>query len=83
MSTSGIKALVQGASRGIGLQFCRSLLSRQPNTVIIATCRKPEKASELHHLQSESEFQNRLHIIKTDVTEENDIKVTIYSQTCL
>ncbi|WAR21288.1 CSGA-like protein [Mya arenaria] len=44
MSTTSIATvLVQGASRGIGLQFCRTLLSRQPNT-----CAAAEEVGKRH-----------------------------------
>ena len=44
-------ALVQGASRGLGLQFCRSLLQQRPGTHVIATCRDPQSAAELLSLK--------------------------------
>ena len=46
-------ALIQGASRGIGLQFVRQLLSTKPECHIIATCREPKTAQQLQQLQSE------------------------------
>jgi NAD(P)-dependent dehydrogenase (short-subunit alcohol dehydrogenase family) len=60
-------SLVQGASRGIGLQFCRSLLSRNQQAIVIATCRSPEKADGLSELRKEN--PERLHVHKLDVTE--------------
>ncbi|XP_063431489.1 C-signal-like [Mytilus trossulus] len=65
-------SLIQGASKGIGLQFCRTLLSRDPQSVVIATCRSPDKASEL--LQLQSDVPNRLHIHQLDVTKTTDIE---------
>lgn len=65
-------SLIQGASKGIGLQFCRSLLSRDSQSVVIATCRSPGKASELLKLQSD--VPNRLHIHQLDVTKTADIE---------
>ncbi|XP_052101918.1 C-factor-like [Mytilus californianus] len=65
-------SLIQGASKGIGLQFCKSLLSRDPQSVVIATCRSPDKANEL--LQLQSDVPNRLHIHQLDVTKTTDIE---------
>lgn len=39
-------ALVQGASRGLGLQLARALAARG-NLDVVATCRNPDKAEEL------------------------------------
>ena len=33
-------ALVQGASRGLGLEFASALLERQSDSVVVATCRR-------------------------------------------
>ncbi|KAH9500920.1 hypothetical protein Btru_069210 [Bulinus truncatus] len=62
--------LVQGASRGIGLQFCKALLM-QKNTNVIATCRKPSEATELEQLMKEN--PSRLSILTVDVTQESTI----------
>ncbi|CAH1259165.1 Hypp2183 [Branchiostoma lanceolatum] len=43
--------LVQGASRGIGLEFCMYLLRGVPNITVIATCRNPGGATDLRALQ--------------------------------
>ena len=45
-------ALVQGASRGLGLEFVSSLLARQADSRVIATCRSPQAAEDLLQLQS-------------------------------
>ncbi|XP_070540472.1 C-signal-like [Ptychodera flava] len=63
-------ALVQGASRGIGLQFCRTLLAR--NAVVFATCRNPEQANELKGLQQQ--YGRNINILQLDVTKEGDIQ---------
>ncbi|XP_038070945.1 C-factor-like [Patiria miniata] len=65
-------ALVQGASRGLGLQFCRSLLRRSPTAHVIATCRNPENAKELLALQNEN--RNRLDVEKIDLALPRDIQ---------
>lgn len=59
-------ALIQGASRGIGLEFVKQLRSR-PNTLVIACCRDPDKAEHLRALDG-------VHVVKCDVTVEKDIK---------
>ena len=68
-------ALIQGASRGLGLQFCKTLLSRQPGLSVIATCRSPVQAEELQSLKSESSTVGRLHIVGVDVKDESQIQV--------
>ncbi|XP_068114913.1 C-signal-like [Hyperolius riggenbachi] len=67
---SGGIALVQGASRGIGLQFCKALL--QPGNKVIATCRHPQSAAELQELKRQ--HPDRLTIMKLDVTSTRDIQ---------
>ncbi|CAH3177372.1 unnamed protein product [Porites lobata] len=63
-------ALIQGASRGIGLQMCRYLLSRHTN--VIATCRDPAKALDLTRLQHE--HGDMLTVFRVDVQDEAQIK---------
>ena len=75
MASGAAKVLVQGASRGLGLQFCRSLLIRHSDIGIIATCRAPDQASELQALKMEPANTNRLHVLKVNVTEEEQIQV--------
>lgn len=65
-------SLVQGASKGIGLQFCKSLLCRSKTSVVIATCRSPERAEILLDLQKEN--TERFHVQKLDVTKTVDIE---------
>ena len=72
------RALIQGSSRGIGLEYCRMILSRSHDAKVIATCRSPDSAKELHNLSSE--MSGRLCILPLDVTKENDIQV--YFCTC-
>ncbi|XP_077992982.1 C-signal-like [Glandiceps talaboti] len=62
--------LVQGASRGIGLQFCKNLLAK--NALVIATCRQPQEATELDALRKE--HANQMHVLQLDVTNENHIQ---------
>ena len=42
-------AFIQGASRGLGLEFARALSSRG-NVTVIAGCRDPDSATNLHNL---------------------------------
>ncbi|XP_031566610.1 uncharacterized oxidoreductase C24B10.20-like [Actinia tenebrosa] len=71
MMASSPVALVQGASRGIGLQFCRQLLARNSTGLVIATCRDPSSASELQDLGNK--YPTRLGIYALDVKNEDQI----------
>lgn len=64
-------ALVQGASRGLGLQYVQQLLSRQGQKVI-ATCRDPASCISLQQLQSD--HKDTLDLVKLDVTCEGSIQ---------
>lgn len=64
-------ALVQGASRGIGLGMVRHLLERGVERVH-ATCRKPEEAEALRALEARA--RGRLLIHRLDVTDEATIE---------
>lgn len=59
-------ALVQGASRGIGLQFAR-VLSQRENFQVVAVSRFPEKSEELKALA-------HVDIRPVDVSKENEIE---------
>lgn len=63
-------ALIQGASRGIGLQMCRYLLAKQTN--VIATCRDPTGAQELSRLKDEHSDLIAIHCL--DVQDEKQIE---------
>ncbi len=65
-------ALVQGASRGLGFEFCRYLLLNKSTTAVIATCRNPDAAQHLAALSAL--HANRLTVLKLDVCSEDDIK---------
>jgi NAD(P)-dependent dehydrogenase (short-subunit alcohol dehydrogenase family) len=56
-------ALVTGANRGLGLEFCRQLLAR--GTHVVATARRPAQAHELARLAGE--HPGRLHVLPLDV----------------
>ncbi|KAJ8474203.1 hypothetical protein ONZ51_g7365 [Trametes cubensis] len=51
--------LITGASRGIGYELVRQLVSSSDN-LVVAACRTPEKATALHALKSTSKGQLRL-----------------------
>ncbi|CAN8325418.1 unnamed protein product [Cochlearia groenlandica] len=40
-------SLVQGASRGIGLEFVKQLLEKSKKGLVVATCRNPKEATSL------------------------------------
>ena len=61
-----MRALITGASRGIGLAITRDLLDGGADT-IYASCRTPATAVGLHELQAE--VGERLRIIPLDVTD--------------
>eukprot|EP00092_Neocalanus_flemingeri_P017903 GFUD01019369.1.p1 GENE.GFUD01019369.1~~GFUD01019369.1.p1 ORF type:complete len:256 (+),score=60.74 GFUD01019369.1:55-822(+) len=59
-------AFIQGASRGIGLEFARALSARG-NVRVVAGCRDPDGAQHLHQLENVT-------VMKCDVTNESDLK---------
>jgi NAD(P)-dependent dehydrogenase (short-subunit alcohol dehydrogenase family) len=63
-------ALVQGASRGIGLEFVRQLLAARQFTQVFATCRSPEDARDL---QAIAAGEPRVKIVQLDATREDGI----------
>lgn len=65
--------LIQGASRGIGLQFCKHLLSKN-SALVLATCRNPTNSLELQELHSK--FSSRLNIYPLDIQNEGQIQET-------
>ena len=64
-------ALVQGASRGLGLEFVRQLLAR-PGQRVVATCRSPSSASELAELRA-AHGPERLTVTQLDCTDEASV----------
>jgi NAD(P)-dependent dehydrogenase (short-subunit alcohol dehydrogenase family) len=69
------KALIVGASQGIGLGFVRALLKQDNIAKIYATYRRRETASELFILQSE--HGNRLECLQVDITDESQIETAL------
>ncbi len=68
MSTSGRFALVQGASRGIGLALTRSLLADPSFDRVFATCRRPEDDTGLAR-----ESNPGLEVLRLDAADEATI----------
>uniref|UniRef100_A0A1A8QAB7 C-factor n=3 Tax=Nothobranchius TaxID=28779 RepID=A0A1A8QAB7_9TELE len=64
-------ALIQGASRGLGLEFCKHILKNKSLAVVIATCRNPDGSSELRGLSGQ--HPGRLMVLKLDVNHEQEI----------
>lgn len=69
---AGSVALIQGSSRGLGLQFCRHILKNKTPAVVIATCRNPDGAAELRDLSAQ--HPGRLTVLQLDVNREEDIR---------
>ncbi|XP_006643243.1 C-signal [Lepisosteus oculatus] len=65
-------ALIQGASRGIGLEFCRYILAKKSPALVVATCRNPEAAAGLRDLTGQ--YPGKIKVLKVDVTREKDIQ---------
>lgn len=61
------------ASRGIGFEIVRQLLS-SPTNVVVAAARTPEKASALKDLQKTA--KGTLHVIKLDVSDFESIRAS-------
>lgn len=58
--------VIQGASRGIGLEMSRLCLERVAG-IVVATCRSPESAVGLQKLQRKLASPKRLKIVKLDL----------------
>ncbi|KAK3885293.1 hypothetical protein Pcinc_010461 [Petrolisthes cinctipes] len=63
-------ALIQGASRGIGLQFSRTLVNR--GTTVVACCRSPGSATSLQELKEQ--HPSLVDIVQLDVTSDAAIQ---------
>ncbi len=66
-----INAVVQGASRGLGLALVEQLLNSDQLAGLVATCRRPRQADELQALAQRAE--GRLAVTGLDVTDEEQI----------
>ncbi|KAL2494019.1 NAD(P)-binding Rossmann-fold superfamily protein [Forsythia ovata] len=65
-------SMIQGASRGIGLEFVRQLLENNDKGYVVATCRNPNGATGL--LELKNKFAERLDIHQLDLTIESTIE---------
>jgi NAD(P)-dependent dehydrogenase (short-subunit alcohol dehydrogenase family) len=68
---AGGNVLVQGASRGIGLEFVRQCLAESRVGHVVATCRSPAAATDLASLAASA--ATRLTVLPLDVTNEASI----------
>jgi NAD(P)-dependent dehydrogenase (short-subunit alcohol dehydrogenase family) len=68
---AGGNVMVQGASRGIGLQFVRQCLAESRVGHVLATCRSPADAADLVALAGTAPA--RLTVLPLDVTDEASI----------
>ncbi|BAT87726.1 hypothetical protein LR48_Vigan09g174800 [Vigna angularis] len=76
-SSLGGVSMVQGASRGIGLEFVKQLLENDDKERVIATCRNPSASTGLIHLKDK--FADRLRILPLDLTVESSIEASALS----
>lgn len=67
---SGAVYVINGSSRGIGLQFVKSLLERTKGK-IVACCRSPATATELNNIAAK--HPNRVQILPLDVEDQTSI----------
>ncbi|XP_030966074.1 uncharacterized protein LOC115986861 isoform X1 [Quercus lobata] len=77
LKREGGVSMVQGASRGIGLEFVKQLLEKNEKGHVVATCRNPDAASRLLHLKNR--FAERLSILPLDLTIESTIEASAKS----
>ncbi len=70
MAEGGKIVMVQGASRGIGLEFVRQLRARPDVAAVIASCRSPDTALELNRQQGNAS----LLVVGIDVQDEASIR---------
>ena len=68
---AGGNVLIQGASRGIGLEFVRQCLAESRVGHVLATCRAPANAANLSTLAATA--AGRLTVLPLDVTDEASI----------
>jgi NAD(P)-dependent dehydrogenase (short-subunit alcohol dehydrogenase family) len=66
----GSKIFIQGASRGIGLEFVRQLAAHPQAATVFAGCRSPGTAARLRELAEES---GRIRVLQLDVTDVRSI----------
>ena len=64
-------SFVQGASRGLGLEFVRQLLEAGDGSLVFASCRDPSRAPALAALRAD--HGSRLEVVELDVSTESTI----------
>ncbi|GLU17494.1 hypothetical protein SLE2022_338580 [Rubroshorea leprosula] len=79
LKLDGGVSFVQGASRGIGLEFVKQLLEKNDKGHVVATCRNPDGATGL--LELKTKFAERLSILQLDLTVETTIEASAKSIT--
>ncbi|HET9694548.1 MAG TPA: SDR family NAD(P)-dependent oxidoreductase [Steroidobacteraceae bacterium] len=77
----GGNVLIQGSSRGIGLEFVRQCLAEPRVGRVIAACRSPASAHRLEELRASQ--PERLALVATDVTVEASIQAAAAATTTL
>ncbi|KAM7530359.1 hypothetical protein LguiB_033769 [Lonicera macranthoides] len=70
--SGGRVSMVQGASRGIGLEFVKQLLEENDKGHVVGTCRNPNGAKGL--LELRDKFVDRLDVQRLDLTMETTIE---------
>ncbi|MCO5583847.1 hypothetical protein L7F22_037762 [Adiantum nelumboides] len=65
-------SMVNGASRGLGLALTEKLLTKHPDSPVIATCRNPDSAEGLTALKEK--FSSQLTVLRLDVTMEDTME---------
>ena len=63
--------IIQGAGQGLGLALVTHILKHQDDSMVVATCREPEKSSGLRKLKQK--YTSRLITQKLDVSDEKSI----------
>ena len=71
-----VRVVITGSNRGIGLEFVKQFLQRE-NYIVVACCRKPDKADALIKLQND--YKNRLSMEKLEITNDSDIEAVAKS----
>ncbi|KAH9924012.1 C-factor [Fomitopsis serialis] len=67
--------LITGANRGLGLELTTQLLAASLSNEIIATCRTPAAATDLHKLQASE--MGRVHVVPLDVGSEQSMRDSV------
>ena len=67
--------LITGANRGLGLELTTQLLAASPTNEVIATCRNPDSASDLHKLHETA--KGRVHVVPLDVSDEQSMRDSV------